>query len=419
MIELGDEYEGIPVFEVGGSVRDDMRGVDSQDVDLAVAEVDGRELRERGFEKIDTSDAFPVFHDSQGREVAICREEVSTGSGYKEFDVEPVSPVVPAAEAIERDLARRDFTVNAMARNVRTGKLHDPFDGQQDLKDGVIRHVSLEEDALRVLRAARFAARLEARVADETKDVMTRLAPRMMSLPGERIRMELEKVLVQADHPSQFFTVLAETEALQFAFPEIDRLRSVPAGPEQYHAEGTAFAHTMMVLEEVKRALGANELALLMALYHDVGKGKTPTSEYPHHYAHGEYGLDIINAANDRLKFSNKQLDAMKVASKEHMRLKNLEEMKEKTVYDTWQRIDDHYVEMKVLMRADALGRVPRGSFDEALYAERFLRAEQATNAISGQNLIDDGCELEGEKFGKELRDRRISHMKHLRNQKH
>jgi len=173
---LGDEYDGIPeVLVVGGWARDYFRdGVEPDDVDLMVAGTDAEEMESRGFTQVEAASGFGVFLDSLGREVALAREEVSTGDGHKDFDVHPVPADVPAREAVERDLKRRDFTVNAIAFD-RDGYLWDPHHGVRDLDRGVLRAVdehAFVHDPLRVLRGARFAARLGAEIDDSTKGAM-------------------------------------------------------------------------------------------------------------------------------------------------------------------------------------------------------------------------------------------------------
>jgi tRNA nucleotidyltransferase (CCA-adding enzyme) len=175
-IELPDEFDGLPVFAVGGVVRDTIRGVESNDIDLMVAETSPSEMKERGFTEVDNdNDTLGVFIDSLGREVALAREESSTGDGHTEFDVEPVPETVEASEAVHRDSERRDLTVNALIYDTRHGVLHDPHDGLQDLEDEVIRAVngdSFKQDPLRIIRAARFAARLEFEIDPTTKKLM-------------------------------------------------------------------------------------------------------------------------------------------------------------------------------------------------------------------------------------------------------
>lgn len=413
--ELPDEFDNIPTFVVGGWVRDSFReGVEPSDVDLMVAEVTPQEMRERGFREIDSpnNDTFAVFQDSLGREVAIAREEVSTGEGHTDFDVEPVPADVPASEAVERDLKRRDFRMNAMAIDIRHGVLHDPHGGHKNLERGRIQPVSVKsfkEDPLRILRGARFAARLGAELSGTAKALMHEAAPQVGRLPGERARIEMMKAFKQAEHPRIFFDVLDEVNALEWIFPEIDALKNVPAGPEEFHQEGSTFEHTMMVLEEMKALRPNDGTAMLMALVHDIGKQEELRG-------HGKAGLPLIDRMDSRLSFSNRQIRAMKEGAEHHMRLKHVEDMNQKTLFDTFRAVHnpDRLVD---LMVADAKGRIPEGDFPAETLRDAFSRAERACENVTGQDLIDEGRdpdEIGGEKFGKLLRDRRISEMKRL-----
>jgi tRNA nucleotidyltransferase (CCA-adding enzyme) len=409
-----EDTEDLDWFLVGGAVRDAMRGIQPHDFDFVVVGENAESMKERGFMLVDNdgNDTFPVFVNQAGDEVALARTEENSGDGHKGFDIsiEGVS--------LEEDLERRDLTINAMAL-APDGSIIDPHDGHADLQRGVIRHVSdaFLDDPLRVLRAARFAARMDAVIATETAVIMRDLAPEMADLPKERLRMELEKALVQGDPPSKFFKVLASVDALEVAFPRIAHLRDIPAGPPEHHEEGSAFNHTMLVLDEMNDIRPDDELALLMALAHDVGKLKTPEDKLPAHHGHGKEGLDVIEEMASRLRFSNEQVRAMKEASRQHMRLKNIEEMNVATVFDTFKRLN-HTERMAALMCADAWGREPEGHFRIFRFIERSKRTKRAIERVSGEDLIEEGItpeELGGEEFGDRLRDRRIEEMHAMR----
>ena len=144
-----------------------------------------------------------------------------------------VDPGLGVTEAARR----RDFTVNAMLRDVLTGELIDPFHGRRDLKRGVLRHVddkTFPEDPLRVLRAAQFSARLGFRVAKETVRLCSTMD--LTALAKERVMLELEKALLQAEHPSVFFEILREMDQLRPWFSECADLIGVPQNP-RFHTE--------------------------------------------------------------------------------------------------------------------------------------------------------------------------------------
>lgn len=174
-VPVGSEFDGFAVFVVGGAVRDAMRGMQPEDIDLMAVprpgEVDDPvSILDDRMTMIDPASTIPVFEDSEGREVALPRTEEDAGDGHKGFDMSVVPAGTPVPEAVRVDLKRRDLTVNAMAFDVRSGELFDPFDGAEDLEAGVARHVSeaFREDPLRVVRLARFAPRLNADIAPVT-----------------------------------------------------------------------------------------------------------------------------------------------------------------------------------------------------------------------------------------------------------
>jgi len=417
VVPLPPEFSGIDVFIVGGFVRDHVHGVEEpSDVDLMVTGVEPNELRDRnGFTAVE-NETFPVFFDRLGREVALAREEQSDGDGHSDFEVLAVPSTVDRLSALERDLVRRDLTINAMALDPRTGELFDPHNGHSDLQAGIIRHVSehFTEDPLRVLRAARFAARLDFVVASKTAVLMRNVAPQISELPEERLRMELTKNFKEAKKPSMFFKVLASVDALDVSFPHISNMREVPAGPPQHHSEGSVFNHTMAVIRTMHDIRGNDLYGLLAALAHDFGKLETPENQWPAHHGHGKAGISVTETFANRLSMSNQQRRVMHDACRHHMKLHNVENLNEATVFDL---VAELHIEPDLLVdlgAADAFGRTPTGDFPEDLARKRLNRAVQAIEDVNGQDLIEAGRdpqEIGGETFGKLLRDKRIERM--------
>src|SRR4029079_17087080 len=181
---------------------------------------------------------FPVFlHPQTSEEYALARTERKTGPGYRGFET-LFSPDV----TLEQDLERRDLTINAIAKDPDGGALIDPFNGQRDLRERTLRHVSpaFVEDPVRVLRVARFAARFAAlgfKVAPETLDLMREIAARgeLEALVSERVWQETQRAL-ELPAPARFFEVLREANALPVIFPELQALFGVPQ-PERWHPE--------------------------------------------------------------------------------------------------------------------------------------------------------------------------------------
>lgn len=287
-ITVGDGLNGFEVFVVGGAVRDELRDSDQSpdDIDLmavarpdggiedAEAELEGRE----GLHTVDPEDAFPVFLDSKGREVALPRTEENTGAGYKESAVTTVPSDTPVGEAVEIDLERRDLRYNALAYNPRSGKLHDPHGGREDLRDGRVRHVSeaFAEDPIRVLRMARFAARFDHEVDEETQVLARDVAPDLDNVPGERICMEMEKAFKQAEEPRRFFDEIREVDALRVALPEIAALAN---GDNGTGCNIDIYDQTMQTLSTVHRENPNSRGGMFASLGRFMGFSRSVTDE--------------------------------------------------------------------------------------------------------------------------------------------
>jgi tRNA nucleotidyltransferase (CCA-adding enzyme) len=208
------------VYQVGGAVRDELLGLPVKDRDHVVVGATPEELERLGFEAVGRD--FPVFlHPTTHEEYALARTERKTGRGYKGFTIHTAPDVT-----LEDDLARRDLTINAIAKDEH-GNLIDPFGGVADLKAGVLRHVSgaFVEDPVRVLRVARFAARFGFRPAPETLALMREMVANgeVDALVPERVWQELATGLMESA-PRRMFDALAECGALPRVLPEWARL---------------------------------------------------------------------------------------------------------------------------------------------------------------------------------------------------
>jgi tRNA nucleotidyltransferase (CCA-adding enzyme) len=208
------------VYLVGGAIRDELLGLPASERDWVVVGATPAELERTGYRAVGRE--FPVFlHPESGEEYALARLERKTGPGYRGFETQ-FSPEV----TLEQDLQRRDLTINAMAR-APDGRLVDPYGGQRDLEQRLLRHVSAAfvEDPVRVLRVARFAARLAAlgfKVAPETRELMRRMVDNgeINSLVPERVWREMQRALGEAN-PEVFFDVLHDCGALAVLLPEL------------------------------------------------------------------------------------------------------------------------------------------------------------------------------------------------------
>jgi len=220
------------VYQVGGSVRDELLGLPVQDRDWVVVGSGPDEMARLGYRPVGAD--FPVFlHPETHEEYALARTERKTAPGYRGFAFHAAPDVT-----LEQDLARRDLTINAMARDERGG-LVDPHHGEADLRAGILRHVSpaFAEDPVRILRVARFAARFGFAVAPQTMQLMQRMvqAGEADALVPERVWQEMSRGLMEKS-PSRMLAVLRECGALARVLPELDRSFSRPEVPERLAA---------------------------------------------------------------------------------------------------------------------------------------------------------------------------------------
>ena len=255
---------------VGGCVRDALLGRPCGDVDCEVHGIGPDALRAllSAFGEIEERGGVYGIYTLRGAglDFALPRRERRTGPGHRDFAVE-VDPFLSPEEAA----ARRDFTVNAVMRDALTGEHIDPFGGMADLQKGVLRAVpggQFEEDPLRVLRGAQFAARFHLEPDEGTLELMRRMPTERLS--AARVTAEMRKALRQSDQPDVFFRVLAQAGALEPWFAELAPLRRTMQNP-RHHPEGDAFEHTMRVLREAA-ALQGGETLMLSCLCHDLGK---------------------------------------------------------------------------------------------------------------------------------------------------
>jgi tRNA nucleotidyltransferase (CCA-adding enzyme) len=263
---------------VGGCVRDLLMGFRPKDWDVEVYGIDPTRLRALldQFGPVNVvGEAFTVYKLGPDLDVSLPRRERKSGRGHRAFIIEG-DPSMTIEEATQR----RDFTINAILQDPLTGELIDPVGGQDDIRNKILRAVSVKtfaEDSLRVLRAAQLAARFEFEIDPET--VALCRAIDLSDLAAERVWGEIEKLLLLPRHPSIGLDWLRKLGAIEQAFPEIKNLIEVPQDPE-WHPEGDVFVHTLLVID------GAHELidglpyakqvtVMLAALAHDFGKPAT------------------------------------------------------------------------------------------------------------------------------------------------
>jgi tRNA nucleotidyltransferase (CCA-adding enzyme) len=356
------------IYEVGGVVRDELLGRANADRDFVVVGVTPETMLASGFRPVGRD--FPVFlHPDTHEEYALARTERKHGRGYRGFEFF-ASPDV----TLEEDLARRDLTINAMARS-EDGVLIDPHGGQADLAAGLLRHVSpaFVEDPLRVLRVARFAARFDFAVAPETEALMRAIVDsgELATLAPERIWQELAKGLMEA-RPSRMLAVLRECGALAQLLPEVDALFGVPAPDHRAADAGVRVARAL----DWSAAHGGTLPVRYGLLARDLGRGRAAP------------GVRLAERMSERLKVPLDCRDAARLAARWHRAVRDAEKLSPAALLDLLHATDA----LRRPARLDALlaaCAADAGSEPDA--ARDFPPAERLRNALAVVKSVDAG----------------------------
>ncbi len=370
------------IYMVGGAVRDKLLGRPVNDHDWVVVGATPEQMLALGYLPVGRD--FPVFlHPDTREEYALARTERKSGRGYRGFVVQS-SPDV----TLEEDLARRDLTINAIAVGAdpssATGHF-DPYGGERDLQDRVLRHVtdSFREDPVRILRVARFAARFtDFTVAPETMQLMREMVAHGEAdhLVAERVWQELARGLME-ERPSRMFDVLRECGALKVVLPEVDRLWGVPQRPE-YHPEVDTGVHLMMVLDMAAR-LATTLTVRFACLVHDLGKGTTPADMLPRHIGHEQRSAKLLKGLCERLRVPTECRETADVVAREHGNIHRSGELGAAALVRLIERCDGirkpaRFDDILLACECDARGRL---GFDEAPYPQR-QRLREALAAV-------------------------------------
>lgn len=391
-------------YLVGGCVRDKLLGLPVKDRDWVVVGASPEEMLSQGFRPVGKD--FPVFlHPKTQEEYALARTERKNGRGYHGFSFHAAPDVT-----LEQDLARRDLTINAIAED-NDGKLIDPFDGQSDIKNRILRHVSpaFVEDPVRVLRIARFAARFGFSIAEETQQLIRQMVDNgeLEFLVPERVWQELSKALL-TEQPSLFFTSLREVGALQTLFPDVARLFGVPQNPK-WHPEIDTGIHVMMVLDQAAR-LSEDLSVRFAALCHDLGKGLTPEDILPGHKGHEATSVNLTREMCRHLRVPKDTTElALKVAEF-HTDVHLLFELDAERVLTVLEGVDsfrrpERFQQYLLAGEADFRGRpgyenapMPEGAAFQACY--------DAAAAVTAKEFVEAG--LSGQAIGEAIRSKRL-----------
>ncbi|UNK51814.1 multifunctional CCA addition/repair protein [Rahnella aceris] len=394
------------IYLVGGAVRDSLLNLPVSEHDWVVVGATPEYMLENGYQQVGKD--FPVFlHPVTHDEYALARTERKSGSGYNGFTCYAAPDVT-----LEQDLMRRDLTINAIAKS-NDGELFDPYHGQRDIEQRLLRHVSdaFGEDPLRVLRVARFAARfahLDFTVAPETQALMQQMAEsgELEALTPERVWKETEKAL-QTQDPQVYFQVLRDCGALKVLFPEIDALFGVPA-PAKWHPEIDTGIHTLMTLK-IASTLMPDVDVRFSALCHDLGKALTPPQFWPAHHGHGPAGVKLVEKLCQRLKVPTHIRDLAKLVAEFHDLIHTVNKLRPETLLKLFDTIDvwrkpQRLEQMIMTSEADARGRT---TFENNPYPQGdYLReAFAVASSVSNKEVLDAG--FQGMAIRDELKKRR------------
>lgn len=387
-------------YLVGGAVRDALLGIEVYDHDWVVVGATPKQMLSAGYQQVGKD--FPVFlHPDTKEEYALARTERKAGKGYHGFEVHADPSVT-----LEEDLIRRDLTINAIAQ-AEDGELVDPYGGKADIESRVLRHVSaaFEEDPLRVLRVARFAAKLKPfgfTLAEETQALMAKMVAsgELNDLTPERVWQEVVKAFA-TNSPSVFFEVLDQVGAVEVLFPELYQLHGVTQ-PAQHHPEGDVWIHTLMVLDAAAD-LSDDFNIRFAALVHDLGKGVTPPELWPKHHGHEKAGLSLVTEMCERYRVPKQTTAfALKVAEFHGLVHQALDKagqphLKPSTFLKVLVRCNafkkpEEFANLLTACQADARGRL---GFENDPYPQKafWLALAEAASKVDNQAILATGVQ--------------------------
>ena len=388
----------MPMYLVGGAVRDALLGLPVTDRDWVVVGATPEHMVAQGFRPVGKD--FPVFlHPQTGEEYALARTERKTAPGYRGFTFHTAPDVT-----LEQDLARRDLTINAMAVPLQPAvngvaepdwsRLVDPHGGAADLRAGRLRHVgdAFREDPVRVLRLARLAARLPSFTVDTTTQaLLTEMVDsgELNHLVAERVWQELSRGLM-TPRPSRMFEVLRGCGALRVVLPELDRLWGVPQ-PAEHHPEIDSGVHTLMVMDASANA-NAPLFVRLACLLHDLGKGTTPPDQWPRHLGHEGRSERLLRGVCERWRVPREGRELAEVVAREHGNIHRSGALDAAAVVRLLERCDalrrpQRFLDALLACTCDARGRLHR---EHAPYPQ----ADRLATALQAALAVDAGAAL-------------------------
>ena len=395
------QQQGHETYWAGGCVRDQLLGQTPCDYDIATSATPDQVLKI--FPKANAvGKSFGVVIVNAGNflfEIAAFREDL----GYSDGRHPDAIVFTTAAE----DARRRDFTINAMFWDPVSETLYDFVQGQQDLTNRLIRAVGdpklrFQEDHLRMLRAVRFAHRLDFTIEPATADAIQTQAHALQAISPERIRDELTRILTESHHPGKAVWTLEKLGLLQTFLPEVSALQHQPQPPE-FHPEGDVLTHTLMMLDNMQQRTPALAYAVLL---HDIAKPATATydGDRIRFHGHAEKGAIMAEQILRRLRMSNALIEEVCCCVKRHMRFMEVQNMRKSTLR---RMVGNPYFPTEMeLHRLDCCAC--HGMLDNYQFLEQQIRAFEREPVlpdpwIRGDDLIQMGLKP-GPRFGKILK---------------
>ncbi|MBT4917604.1 CCA tRNA nucleotidyltransferase [Candidatus Peregrinibacteria bacterium] len=416
---------GHEAYWAGGCVRDMLLGIEPKDFDI-VTSAKPDEIEELLEHTIPIGKQFGVIlaiQNGHNFEIATFRSDSGYSDGRRPDAIEFTNA--------EEDAKRRDFTINAIFYDPIEDKIMDYVDGQKDMKDELIRFIGepeerIKEDHLRILRAIRFKNEYDMQYHPDTYQAVKKHVKLIEDISKERVKDELNKMIMSKKNSGQAFEELFEVEALELIIPELCKLKGL-AQPKMYHQEGDVWDHSLRALNSLTEEEGDPNplpenpptIALKWAtLMHDIGKYDTFQADedrirYDHH---SEVGAEMSSKILKRLKFDKKTIDRVKWLIEHHMMVVPLFEMPDARRRHWF--LQPGFEELLEVYRADSMGIIP---MDLSMYEKlkKLYRHEIAKLKLMPKQLIS-GKEImsilgieQGEKVGdilKEVRDKQLSH---------
>ena len=398
-------------YRVGGCVRDRLLDLPITDIDWVITGATVEQMKTAGYQSVGKD--FPVFlHPKTKQEYALARNERKIGPGYHGFEFN-TDPTI----TIEQDLSRRDLTINAIAED-KHGNLIDPYDGQTDLKNHILRHVSgaFSEDPVRVLRIARFAARfhhLGFKLAPETIQLIRQMGKsgELGTLVAERVWSEMSRALGE-QNPSIFFETLRLCNVLNILFPEINTLYGDPQ-TAKYHPNVDNGVHVMMALENSAK-LNFDIETRFAVLMQDLGRVTTPMNSLPSHHGHEQHGVKLVKSFCKQWKVPRAHTDLALITNEYHTYVHRAFELKPATLLKLFTKTDvfrkpERFKKMVQACLSDVRGQT---HFESNPYPQADFINQLADKLCNADISKVTQSELEGKALGEAIDDLRLDLIK-------